>query len=212
MRIATWNLEGKWGPRQHMLLRTLRADIVLLTEVLDTVAVTGMSLHLTRGEMQPGRRWAGIATTQTLTALPDPQGATALAEVEGLLVASSILPWRTSGADDPWTGGDTAARTISAVTAIQRSAPVVWGGDWNHELSGRLYAGSVAGRARIRQALDTLGLAAATATAPHRLPGATSIDHIAVPAFWNVTAVDRVSGIVDGCALSDHDAYVITVE
>ena len=51
VRIATWNLEGKWGPRHHLLLRTLRADIVLLTEVLDTVAVTGMSLHLTEGEM-----------------------------------------------------------------------------------------------------------------------------------------------------------------
>ena len=67
---------------------------------------------------------------------------------------------------------------------------MVWGGDWNHELTGRLFAGSIEGRARILRALDDLGLAAPTDTAPHRIPPARSINHVAVPAFWT-----RVSGL-----------------
>jgi hypothetical protein len=88
----------------------------------------------------------------------------------------------------------------------------VWGSDWNYELTGRLFTGSIEGRARILRALDDLGLAAPTDTAPHRIPQARSIDHVAVPAFWTVTAVEHISSIVDGIALSDHDAYVVTIE
>ena len=61
VRIATWNLEGEWTPRHHLLLRSLRADVLLLTEVLNTVAIPGVTIHLTEGEMQPGRRWAAVA-------------------------------------------------------------------------------------------------------------------------------------------------------
>jgi hypothetical protein len=99
VRIATWNLEGKWTPRHHWLLRSLCADILLLTEVLETVELPGLTIHRTEGEMQPGRRWAAVADDAILRPLPDPHGATALAEVDGLRVASSILPWRNSGGD-----------------------------------------------------------------------------------------------------------------
>lgn len=104
------------------------------------------------------------------------------------------------------------ARTVAAVEAVEAARPVIWGGDWNHELAGRLYSGSAFGRTRILAALDTLGLEAPTNRSPHRLPGATSIDHIAVPAFWTVATVERVSAIVDGMELSDHDAYVLEIE
>ena len=39
MRIATWNLEGKWTPRHHQLIASFRADLLLLTEVVDTVEI-----------------------------------------------------------------------------------------------------------------------------------------------------------------------------
>lgn len=212
VRIATWNLEGKWTPRHHWLLRSLRANVLLLTEVLDTVAIPGLTIHLTEGEMQPGRRWAAVAAAATLRALPDPHAATALAEVDGLRVASSILPWRSSGGALPWIGQDQGSRTTDAVSHVQDAVPIVWGGDWNHELTGRLFAGSIVGRASILRALDELGLAAPTDTTPQRIPPARSIDHVAVPAFWTVTAVERVSSIVEGIALSDHDAYVIDIQ
>lgn len=212
MRIATWNLEGKWTPRHHWLIRSLRADLLLLTEVLDKVAIPGLNIHFTEGEMQPGRRWAAIATNAPLRPLPDPHGATALAEVEGFRVASSILPWRNSGGAPPWNGHDQGSRTAAAVTSIRTAGPLVWGGDWNHELTGRLYAGSTEGRESILGGLDHLGLSASTDASPHRLPGARSIDHVAIPAFWTVASVERVSAIVDSVELSDHDAYFVEVD
>lgn len=212
MRIATWNLEGKWTPRHHWLVRSLQADLLLLTEVVESVNVSGLSIHFTEAEMQPGRRWAAVAASARLRPLPDPHGATALAEVEGLRIASSILPWRNSGGTQPWTGEDQGSRTAAAVAAIETAGPIVWGGDWNHELTGRMYAGSKVGRLSILGALDRLGLSAPTDASPHRQGGARSINHIAVPAFWAVTSVDRVSAIVDGVKLSDHDAYVVEIE
>lgn len=212
MRIATWNLEGKWTPRHHWLVRSLRADVLLLTEVINTVEVAGLNIHFTEAEMQPGRRWAAVAANGRLRPLPDPHGATALAEVDSLRIASSILPWRNSGGASPWTGEDQGSRTAAAVAAIETAAPIVWGGDWNHELTGRMHAGSRDGRMSILGALDRLGLSAPTDASPHRLVGAPSINHVAVPAFWAVASAERVSAIVDGVELSDHDVYVVEIE
>lgn len=212
MRIATWNLEGKWAARHHWLIRSLQADVLLLTEVPDQVEIPGLNIHFTEGEMQPGRRWAAVASGAPLQALPDPHGATALAEIDGLRVASSILPWRNSGGDPPWAGERQASRTATAVADIEKSAPIVWGGDWNHELAGRLHAGCRDGRTSILGALDRLGLSAPTAASPHRSVGAHSINHVAVPAFWAVASVERASAIVDGVELSDHDAYIVEIE
>lgn len=201
-----------WTPWHLWLIRSLRADVVLLTEVADTLDIPGLHVHMTEAEMQPGRRWAAVATSGRLRSLPDPHGATALAEVDGVPIASSILPWRRSGGASPWTGENQGARTAAAVAAIEAAAPIVWGGDWNHELSGRLYAGSRGGQMSILGALDRLGLSAPTDASPHRLVGARTINHVAVPAFWSVVAVERVSAIADGVELSDHDAYVVQVE
>lgn len=212
MRIATWNLEGKWTPRHHRLITSFRANLLLLTEVVDTVEIPGFNIHATEAEMQPGRRWAAVAARTRLRSLPDPHGATALAEVDGLRIASSILPWRNSGGDSPWTGEDQGSTTAAAVAAVQTAAPIVWGGDWNHELTGRLYAGSSGGRMSILGALDRLGLSAPTDASPHRQVGARSINHVAVPAVWAVTSVERVSAIVGGVELSDHDAYVVEID
>lgn len=195
-----------------MFLASLRADILLLTEVLETVSVPDAAIHFTQGEMQPGRRWAAVAARSPLRAMPDPHGATAMAEIDGVVVASSILPWRDSGGAAPWIVGNTATRTTAAVDAIEAAHPVIWGGDWNHELTGRLWTGSIDGRERIEAALDKLGLAARTASAPHRNVGARSIDHVAVPGFWEIHSSERVSAIIDGFELSDHDAYVIDVD
>ena len=211
MRIATWNLEGKWTPRHHWLIRSLQADVLLLTEVLADVELKGFNVHFTEQEMRRGRRWAAIASSAPLRPLPDPHGTTALAEIEGLRVASSILPWRNSGSAPPWSGRDQGLRTTAAVSRVRAAAPVVWGGDWNHELAGRLYAGSKDGRMSIVGALDDLGLYAPTYASPHRLQGACTIDHVAIPAFWTAASVERVSGVVDGVEVSDHDAYVVEV-
>ena len=88
---------------------------------------------------------------------------------------------------------------------------LVWGGDWNHALTGREYAGSRAGRSSLLAAVDKLGLTVATTHQPHAIEALLSIDHIAVPEGVEVADVRRVSAAVDGRRLSDHDAYALRI-
>ncbi|TIC85683.1 endonuclease/exonuclease/phosphatase family protein [Nocardioides sp. GY 10127] len=217
MRIGTWNLAGRWGDAHLRLLESLACDVLLLTEVSERVEVPGMHRHLTRGVMAPRRRWAGVFSIGPLRPLPEPHGATALAEVtaddgdERVVLASSVLPWRSCGSAQPWVGTTSKERTAHAVDAIAQARPTVWGGDWNHALHGREYAGSMGGRAHLLAALDDLGLRAATSDSPHRIDGLASIDHVAVPSGWAAEATRHVAEH-DGSRLSDHDAYVVAVE
>jgi endonuclease/exonuclease/phosphatase family metal-dependent hydrolase len=85
---------------------------------------------------------------------------------------------------------------------------LVWGGDWNHALSGDEWTGTKGGRAHVLAAVEQLGLQVPTAELPHRLDGLLSIDHIAVPKSWSVRGVARL----DAQGLSDHDCYVVDVD
>ncbi|WP_435769903.1 endonuclease/exonuclease/phosphatase family protein [Nocardioides sp. SYSU DS0651] len=211
MRIGTWNLQGRWDDRHRRLVDQMECDIWLLTEVSDRVRLSGRHLHVTELEMTPKRRWAGIATHLPLTALPDPHGASAMAEVDGLRVCASILPWRSCGTREPWTGSTTAQKTTAATSAIEAATPTIWGGDWNHAVSGREWSGSIAGRHSILATVERLRLQVPTANAPHQIDGLLSIDHVAVPASWPVSSVERHRAFVDDARISDHDAYVVVV-
>lgn len=209
MRIGTWNLEGRWDNRHLDLLVGLDCDVLLLTEVAERVSLPNHHLHHGGQWMQPARRWAVIASRVPLSPHPDPHGASALTEVEGLRVCASILPWRTCGTQPPWVGATTAEKTAAAVSAVEHAAPSVWGGDWNHALAGPELAGSLAGRHALLGALERLGLQVPTASAPHQSEGLLSIDHVAVPASWVINRVERHSAFVNGRRISDHDAYVV---
>jgi hypothetical protein len=194
-----------------MHVGTMRCDVLLLTEVSERVAISGMSLHRTRGLMAPRRRWAAVVSRDHLNPLDDPHGATAMVEIDGLRICSSILPWRSCGTRDPWRGRSTAEKTAAAVTELEAAKPAIWGGDWNHALSGREWTGSQAGRRTILESVDRLGLQVPTASAPHQIEGLLSIDHIAVPMAWAVVGVEHHSAFINGARISDHDAYVIEV-
>lgn len=209
VRIGVWNLEGRWDERHRALLDAMRCDILLLTEVSERVAIEGMDLHRTLGEMVERRRWAAVASRKQLTAMEDPHGATAMVEIAGLRVCSSILPWRTCGTSDPWGGATTAEKTAAAVADVEAAAPTVWGGDWNHALSGREWSGSRAGRPFILDAVERLGLQIPTASAPHRINGLLSIDHIAIPSTWDVARFENHPAVHGGARISDDDAYVV---
>ena len=88
---------------------------------------------------------------------------------------------------------------------------LVWGGDWNHALTGKEYAGSIGGRRAVMAALDGLGLEATTTDLPHRIDGLFTIDHLAVPSGLRAQA-SRVEAAHEGKRLSDHDAYVVDVD
>ena len=132
-----------------------------------------------------------------------------MAEIDGLTVCSSVLPWRSCGTAPPWTGVTTAEKTEAATTSIVSGAPHVWGGDWNHAMSGREWSGSKRGRGSILEAVDALGLQLPTAALPHQIDGLLSIDHIAVPADWRVIETEHHPALAGGARISDHDAYVI---
>jgi hypothetical protein len=203
MRVGTWNLEGRWGDRHRSFLKGLDCDVLLLTEVRSDFAMQEYGVHAS-GEMVPGRWFAAVASGGTLSPLTGPHGASAMATVEGVAVCSSVLPWAACGHDPPWTGANTAEKTVHAVAAIASARPHIWGGDWNHSLSGHL-AGTRIGKAALLAAVDDLGLHVPTTSLPHRNPDLRSIDHIAVPATWQVSAATRI----DATGLSDHDAYVV---
>ncbi|WP_370288094.1 endonuclease/exonuclease/phosphatase family protein [Nocardioides sp.] len=210
MRIGTWNLAGRWSELHEEFVEQLDCDILLLTEVSDRVVVRGLEGHVGERLMAPRRHWAGIWSRFPLTPLPDPHGASVMAEIDGRRYCSSILPWRSCGRRDPWVGESTYAKTVEAVAAVEAAAPVVWGGDWNHALRGREYAGSQAGRRHIMEALDRLRLRAVTRDAPHQIDGLFSIDHVAVPSTWTVR-LEHHSAVPERGRLSDHDAYVADI-
>ena len=214
MRIATWNLAGRWSDAHAQLLDELDADVLLLTEVSDRVSLPAYDAHLSVAEMVRGRRWAGVLTRagQGLVGLPDPHDASALARVGPTTFCSSILPWRSCGGTAPWIGENHADRTAAAVQALLTtlsSEGLVWGGDFNHALSGPEHAGSKGGRAALLEAVAVLDLQVPTADLPHQIDGLLTIDHIAVPSSAVVRSATRVTAVVDGRPLSDHDAYVV---
>ena len=218
MRLGTWNLEGTWGDAQAERMATLECDVWLLTEVAASTQLDGFDLHTSGAEMAPQRRWAAVAarTPLGLRAIADPHPASAAVEIGALTVCSSVLPWRSSGGEYPWSGASNAERTANALGELVPALPVgrtVWGGDWNHALTGKEHAGSMAGRDAIVSVLGQLAADAITVDCSHRIPDLFTIDHIAVPSGWAVTApARRVEMTQSGRHLSDHDAYVVDVE
>ncbi len=212
MRIGTWNLEGRWDSRHRDLLERSDCDVWLLTEVREDVALVGYVGHFSAASA-PGRavRYAAVLTRGAAEPVANLHGASAAVRVGGVVYCSSVLPWRACGAQAPWCGANHAERTAAAVDALMAALPddpLVWGGDWNHALGGREYAGSAAGRARILEAVERRGLWVPTRALPHRMEGLVSIDHIALPQGVSATA-HAVSAVVDGVALSDHDLYLV---
>lgn len=214
MRIGTWNLDARWDERHRALLLAQDCDVWLLTEVADRVAMPGFVRRVTAGRMARQQHWAAVFAAEGRP-VTDPDPATAaLVTSTGLTCWSSVLPWPAVGSRSPWEGGSHDERVATAVAALRYQSvkgTLVWGGDWNHSLEGRVL-GSRSGRQVITELVGALGLQVPTATLPHRIDGLQSIDHIAVPGDWRVHGADRVVAVVEGKPLSDHDLYVVDVE
>lgn len=215
MRIGTWNLAGRWSEHHRELMLSADCDVWLLTEVNERTSLPGYAVHLSQSLMAPRRRWAGIASRLLMASAPDPHPASAQVRVGATTYVSSILPWRSCGSGPPWNGIRHAEKTRSAVDdlliQLRPLDSLVWGGDWNHALTGKEYAGSIGGRQAVVAALDSLDLEAATADLPHAINGLLSIDHLALPAGLDAAA-SRISVEHEGKRLSDHDAYLVEVD
>ena len=196
MIIATWNLAARASDAHEAYLASLQADVLLLTEVLPSVGADAVS----RGVMTPGPRFAALRGVAA-----DDSGVdfTARGAKDGVTYLSSVLPWRSMG-------GPQAERTqewVDTLDAIWPDGPVVWGGDWNHEMHGRMWVGCREGRDAINALLQRRGLTCHTAKLQTR-QGARSIDHIALPSTWTVSRVE----IREAVGLSDHDAVIVECE
>lgn len=214
MRVGTWNLAGRWTNRHREFLTDAECDVWLLTEVNDRLELPGYEVHSTAAEMAARRRWAAVASRSGIVPQEDPHPASALGIVDGIAVCSTVLPWRSCGRRPPWVGQSHAEKTghaLSAIFPIVRGRTLVWGGDWNHALSGPEYAGSKGGRALVLDTLAHLALKVPTAELPHRLDPLLSIDHIAVPQDADVAHTRRLVAELDDVRLSDHDAYVVDI-
>jgi len=155
--------------------------------------------------------WAAVATRGPLTPLPDPHFASALATYDGWTLASTVMPWRGCG-NDPWgqaPHADRTARALDQLVPHLTGHRLIWGGDWNHAMSGREYAGSNAGRTHLLRAVEKLGLVVPTTELPHRIDGRLSIDHIAIPTGTFAARSLHIEATAEGRQLSDHEAYLV---
>jgi hypothetical protein len=211
VRVGTWNMQGRWTPAHRALLQDHACDVWLLTEVNQRLEVPGHCRSATTALMAPGRFWAAVLTGEQADQLADPHPASAAVAIGAIIYCSSILPWRSCGPGPPWRGerhGDKTINAVAALGAALPASPLVWGGDWNHALSGKEYAGSIGGRAAVIDMLTRRQLQVPTRVLPHRIRDLLSIDHVAISQTAHVTAAQRF----DADGLSDHDAYLIDID
>jgi hypothetical protein len=211
VRIGTWNMQGRWTAAHAALLQTLACDVWLLTEVNARLEMPTCHRYATSALMAPGRFWAAVMTRSRAEQLPEPHAASATVSLDGATYCSSVLPWRSCGQRSPWIGERHVDKTRAALTSIDEglpAGPLVWGGDWNHALDGKEYAGSNGGRDAIADLLIRRQLHVPTADLPHRIPGLLSIDHIALTRHIRVTQAKRIGA----GGLSDHDGYLVEVD
>jgi hypothetical protein len=216
VRIATWNLDSDKAGGGTDFLVSLCCEVLLLTEVPKDLDMHGYRLCFSRGKMAPGQVFSAVATRGDH--YPDecshPHLASVASELDGTTFMASVLPWRSAQTADGFPGGSQGERTRAAVDTIARVWPseqVVWGGDWNHELSGPISAGSKAGQEAILGLLRERKMQVPT-TVLGSERGFGSVNHIAVPESWTVMRVERHEAMSEGGRLSDHDAYVIEVQ
>jgi hypothetical protein len=212
MRVATWNVEAKTDAAAVGLLLGLRADVLLLTEVHPALQVPGYRMtELREPTMLGGQHYAAVAARNDLelVRLTPPAVTSAAARVGGITFVCSVLPWMLA-TSSPYTGTTQAEQVEYAVDELvpwlHEQGELVWGGDWNHPLSGPLTGFTVRGRDRLLRAVDELGLTAHTgAELSQAGPRGRSraIDHL---------ASRHPQGPVDvtpGAPHSTHDAYVV---
>lgn len=218
MRIGTWNVATRLMTENHKkLLLDQKCDVWLLTELHPKWAesngtkVLHFNSHLSKGVMGRKQHWAAVLSVLPLKPCDDPHPASAAAVVDGIKYCSTILPWKgVKTGSPPWRGSNHSEMTGDALKTLLKKLPtsdLVWGGDWNHSLTGKEGAGSMGGREHVLEAIDRLGLNVPTTDLLHRNNESRSIDHIGIPLSWKVKSAKRI----DASGLSDHDAYVVEV-
>jgi len=240
VRIAAWNIERRArGPAcdeyYDKAIRDLDADVVVITEpgphftrrhpeaVMspsarpDTgddeswIAVLGSELQPLHVDTIPYRRLAVAASMD--------------ASGQQIAIYGSVLPWNAarSQANDVYGEQPRHFKDVFDL-AIQEQVQdverlqeefghlcVFWAGDFNHPLVGPLRGFSGHARARIDEALQTLGMIALNRTSGHAKLGAFAIDLICGPPTLDYGTPEDSYPVANGKPLSNHRAYVVDV-
>lgn len=238
MRILVWNLErGRTKSRvvqlQQEVIAAAGADIAVLTElpaalsVPDSGRVVSPVERMGRGGPEA---WVGIVARGVQAVDPatpyERMSLVALAEVDGeqVVVYGSVVPWMHAIDQAPYLARDgessddlfdrVLAEQVADVARLHTAFPdhtVVWAGDFNQPISGSNSGFSDRRRARLVEALGTLGLHAWNHESPHAKPGAHAIDLVCGTRVRPMLSVEVVEPVIDGEKLSDHAGYVVTI-
>lgn len=211
-RVATWNVEAEARAAAVELLLGLRADVLLLTEVHPELRLPGYRMiGLTEPRMLAGQHYAAVAAREGMDVevLEPPAVTSAAARVDGVTFVCTVLPW-VLAPSPPYTGATQAEQVAHAVTDLppwlEAQGELVWGGDWNHPLTGPLTGFTARGRHEILLATERLRLTVHTRAElaqPGRAGRSHAIDHIA--SRHPRCPVE----VTPGAPHSTHDAYVV---
>jgi hypothetical protein len=240
VRVGTWNVEYARGAekndRRRAQLLSRRAAVWVLTETHDDLdlSATHDAVRSEHRYARPGGRWTTIWTSLPVLErleTTDPTRCVAVRLDGGaageFVVFGTVLPWN----GDPGPESDNPAKgwtEFYRVTRVQATdwrqlrrrypnASLVVAGDLNHDLGGRHYYGTKAGRELLTSELASAGLVCLTATnalargAMEHPP----IDHVCAGPGRGRTLSAEVEGwdcTVDGTRLSDHGGVLASLE
>jgi hypothetical protein len=234
LRLANWNVNRPVAPARvtavTAAIRPVCADILVLTETHDGLwpdhAYSLGSAPGRDGMHGAAHRWVSVHSRFPLERLvtSDPCRTVAAKiqlETGSLIVFGTVLPWKGSTWRDAGTrdafGAALAVQLddVRRLRAAHQGAAVFMIGDFNQDLSGTGYAGTVKNGKLLGERLADAGLVAVTADGSDPVRRDSSpyacIDHICIPADGSWTAV-RTARWPDTPAppagLSDHFGIV----
>jgi hypothetical protein len=227
LRLGTWNLERsepRWRLQRQATHISNEADLWLLTHVPSYLHVDTEKPSFSG--LRPGETnqcWAAITFKWPMQYVPSRHPSLVMARIShpggDFLAASSVFPWRTAmswpfgeGVSFPRRCAQTLAAHAKEIGRASAGLSIVWGGNFNQALTGRERVGSDVGRGALLEAFETLGLRAVTGEANGQDPRQRSIDHIAIPSTWSSRVVRVQRPKSDNRLLSNHPAYVVSVE
>ncbi len=236
MRIAVWNVEralGAVAQRQDAVLRTVGAQILLLTEVSTARSDANADLVVSPAErhgsfgneawvsihgfgvepVEPRLPYAGMAVAAKL-----------MVDEAQIVVYGSVLPWLAIGHHKPGllltgeSSSDAFSRVLREqakdVFELQQRFPaafVLWAGDFNQRLEGPNYGGRTSSRTELESALSALRMQAWNRLSGHAQPSMCAIDLICGPVDRQPRSISRIDPFDGSSALSDHAGYFIDV-
>lgn len=134
MRIATWNLAGRWSPHHEALMHEVGADLWLLTEVHHRTNVDGFVSYPSAVDMAFQRYWAAVLSNREGTDPYEPHSASSAVTIDGTTYCSTVLPWRTSGSQ-PWGTATPHSEPLVRSTPSPRVSQVA---RWCGEVTGTM--------------------------------------------------------------------------